>query len=93
MAWQSEDEFGLLAKDVERLRETIKRDKLNQWKMGEEQRRINAAFAHDIRTPLTVMKGYTEFLKKYVPTGKVTEQAILEKLDRISEQGEENHGK
>ena len=88
MAWQSEDEFGLLAKDVERLRETIKRDKLNQWKMGEEQRRINAAFAHDIRTPLTVMKGYTEFLKKYVPTGKVTEQAILEKLDRISEQGE-----
>ncbi len=88
MAWQSKDEFGLLAKDVEQLRETVKKDKLDQWKMGEEQRRINAAFAHDIRTPLTVMNGYTEFLKKYVPTGKVTEQVILEKLDRISEQGE-----
>lgn len=88
MAWQSRDEFGLLAKDVEQLRETIKKDKLNQWKMAEEQRKINAAFAHDIRTPLTVMNGYTEFLKKYVPTGKVTEQVILEKLDRISEQGE-----
>lgn len=88
MAWQSRDEFGLLAKDVEQLRETIKKDKLNQWERAEEQRRINAAFAHDIRTPLTVMNGYTEFLKKYVPTGKVTEQVILEKLDRISEQGE-----
>lgn len=88
MAWQSKDEFGLLAKDVEQLRETVKKDKLDQWKMGEEQRRINAAFAHDIRTPLTVMNGYTEFLKKYVPTGKVTEQVILEKLERISEQGE-----
>lgn len=88
MAWQSKDEFGLLAKDVEQLQETIKKDKLDQWKMGEEQRRINAAFAHDIRTPLTVMNGYTEFLKKYVPTGKVTEQVILEKLERISEQGE-----
>lgn len=88
MAWQSRDEFGLLAKDVEQLRETIKKDKVNQWKMAEEQRRINAAFAHDLRTPLTVMKGYTEFLKKYVPAGKVTEQVMLEKLDRISEQGE-----
>lgn len=88
MAWQSKDEFGLLAKDVEQLQETVKKDKLDQWKMGEEQRRINAAFAHDIRTPLTVMNGYTEFLKKYVPTGKVTEQVILEKLERISEQGE-----
>lgn len=88
MAWQGRDEFGQLARDVEQLRETIRRDKLNQWKMGEEQRRINAAFAHDIRTPLTVMNGYTEFLKKYVPTGKVTQQVILEKLDRISEQGE-----
>lgn len=88
MAWESKDEFGLLAKDVEQLRETVKKDKIDQWKMGEEQRRINAAFAHDIRTPLTVMNGYTEFLKKYVPTGKVTEQVILEKLDRISEQGE-----
>lgn len=88
MAWRSKDEFGLLAKDVEQLRETIKRDKIDQWKMGEEQRRINAAFAHDIRTPLTVMNGYTEFLKKYVPAGKVTQQVILEKLDQISEQGE-----
>lgn len=88
VAWRSGDEFGSLAKDVENLQETLKRDKLNQWRMGEEQRRINAAFAHDIRTPLTVMKGYTEFLKKYVPEGKVTKQMFLEKLDRIQTQGD-----
>lgn len=88
VAWQSGDEFGMLARDVENLRETLKKDKLNQWKMGEEQRKINAAFAHDIRTPLTVMNGYTEFLKKYVPQGKVTQQMLLEKLDRILAQGD-----
>ena len=88
VAWQSGDEFGMLARDVENLQDTLKKDKLNQWRMGEEQRKINAAFAHDIRTPLTVMKGYTEFLKKYVPEGKVTEQMLLEKLDRISAQGD-----
>lgn len=88
IALQSEDEMGMIAKDMENLRETLKRDKLNQWRMGEEQRKINAAFAHDIRTPLTVMKGYTEFLIKYVPEGKVTEQMLLDKLDRISRQGD-----
>jgi len=88
IAWQSRDEFGMLVKDMEDLQEILKKDKWNQWRMGEEQRKINAAFAHDIRTPLTVMKGYTEFLKKYVPEGKVTEQMLLEKLDRISDQGD-----
>ncbi|MDE6686274.1 MAG: HAMP domain-containing histidine kinase [Lachnospiraceae bacterium] len=88
IALQSEDEIGMIAKDMENLRETLKGDKLNQWRMGEEQRKINAAFAHDIRTPLTVMKGYTEFLIKYVPEGKVTEQMLLDKLGRISRQGD-----
>lgn len=88
MAWRSEDEFGRLVKDLENLRELLKREKISQWKMGEEQRKINAAFAHDIRTPLTVMNGYTEFLKKYVPQGKVSEQMLMEKLERISRQGD-----
>ncbi|MBD5535681.1 MAG: HAMP domain-containing histidine kinase [Lachnospiraceae bacterium] len=88
MAWQSEDELGMLVRDVEDLRETLKKEKLNQWRLSEDQRKINAAFAHDIRTPLTVMKGYTEFLKKYVPQGKVTDQMLWEKLDRISYQGD-----
>lgn len=88
IAWHSKDEFGMLTRDLEVLRETLKKEKVNQWRMGEEQRKINAAFAHDLRTPLTVMKGYTEFLKKYVPEGKVTNQMLLEKLDRISDQGD-----
>ena len=29
----------------------------------EERRRLNAAFAHDLRTPLTVLKGYDELLQ------------------------------
>lgn len=86
-AWQSRDEFGILAKDLETLRKTLKREKQVQWKMGEMQRTVNAAFAHDIRTPLTVMNGYTEFLQKYVPQGKVSQQMLLEKLERISFQG------
>ncbi len=54
----------------------------------EEQRKINAAFAHDIRTPLTVIRGYTEFLQRYVPSGRVTEAMLMEKLNTMHEQEE-----
>ena len=29
----------------------------------EERKALNAAFAHDLRTPLTVLKGYNEMLQ------------------------------
>ena len=33
------------------------------WRQVEERGRLNAAFAHDLRTPLTVLKGYNEMLQ------------------------------
>ena len=33
------------------------------WRQVEERKRLNAAFAHDLRTPLTVLKGYNEMLQ------------------------------
>lgn len=88
MTWNSQDEMGKLCQEVEQIRKTLLRNKKNQWKQQEEQRKVNAAFAHDIRTPLTVIRGYTEFLQKYVPRGKVTEELLLEKLDTMHEQQE-----
>lgn len=88
MAWRSQDEMGVLCREVEEIRKTLLKNKKDQWRQQEEQRKINAAFAHDIRTPLTVIRGYTEFLQKYVPRGKVTEEMLLEKLNTMHEQEE-----
>ena len=57
--------------------------KYREWDAQKELSSINAAFAHDMRTPLTVMKGYTEFLLKYFPQGKVSQELLLEKLSTI----------
>ncbi len=86
--WRSKDEIGILCKKVEEMRKALLKNKKDQWKQQEEQRKINAAFAHDIRTPLTVIRGYTEFLQKYVPQDKVTKEMLLEKLNTIHEQEE-----
>ncbi|EOS22769.1 hypothetical protein C806_03382 [Lachnospiraceae bacterium 3-1] len=88
MAWRSQDEMGALCQEVEQIRRMLLKNKKDQWRQQEEQRKINAAFAHDIRTPLTVIRGYTEFLQKYVPKGKVTEEMLLEKLNTMHEQEE-----
>ncbi len=80
--------MGSLCREMEQMRAILLKSKKDQWKQQEEQRKINAAFAHDIRTPLTVICGYTEFLQKYVPKGKVSEEMLLEKLNRMREQEE-----
>ncbi|MCI9136463.1 MAG: HAMP domain-containing histidine kinase [Lachnospiraceae bacterium] len=88
MIWESQDEMGNLCLEVEQMRKTMLQSRRAQWKQQEEQRKINAAFAHDIRTPLTVIRGYTEFLQKYVPSGRVTEEMLMEKLNTMQEQEE-----
>lgn len=78
--YYSEDELGKLCQGFDQMRKKLIYEKKSQWKQQEEQRKINTVFAHDIRTPLTVIRGYTEFLEKYVPKGKVSTENLLEKL-------------
>ena len=48
-----------------------------------EQRRLNAAFSHDLRTPLTLLKGHASTLLSFIPKGLVTQEEILEELSVI----------
>lgn len=88
MVYHSNDEIGKIGEGMEELRKKLIREKCRQWEKQEEQRNINAAFAHDLRTPITVIQGYTEFLQKYVPQGKVPQELLIEKLDTMKYQEE-----
>lgn len=61
------DEFGRLCQSFEKMRSALRDNNLELWRQIEERRRLNAAFAHDLRTPLTVLKGQSEMLVKYTP--------------------------
>ncbi|GFI46029.1 signal transduction histidine-protein kinase/phosphatase MprB [Lachnospiraceae bacterium] len=61
------NELGLLCQSFEKMRIALRENNLEMWRQIEERKRLNAAFAHDLRTPLTVLKGQSEMLEKYAP--------------------------
>ncbi len=65
--YDRQDELGRLCLSFEKMRCALRDNNLELWHQIEERRRLNAAFAHDLRTPLTVLKGQSEMLAKYTP--------------------------
>lgn len=63
----SEDELGKLCTAFEIMRKALLSNNQALWGKIEERKRLNAAFAHDLRTPLTVLKGQSELLTNYAP--------------------------
>lgn len=59
----SKDELGQLCASFEMMRTTLADNFSKMWRQVEERKQLNAAFAHDLRTPLTVLKGYSEILQ------------------------------
>lgn len=83
--YNNEDEMGELCTSFENMRKELIANKEELWNVIEEQKKINAAFAHDLRTPLTVLKGYTDFLYRYIPEGKVSEDKLTGTLRLMSQ--------
>lgn len=81
----SRDEMGQLCAAFEAMREQLAGNNRATWRLVEDRKRLNAAFAHDLRTPLTVLKGYTDLLAAYVPEGKIGEEKLLSTVRQMSD--------
>lgn len=62
----SEDELGQLCTAFETMRKTLLANNRELWRQAEERRRLNAAFAHNLRNPVTVLKGSVKLAKHTV---------------------------
>lgn len=60
------DELGQLCNAFEKMRKNLLVNNQTLWRQAEERKRLNAAFAHDLRNPLTVLKGTVKLLRKGV---------------------------
>lgn len=85
-AFHSGDEMGSLCNAVEGMRKKLTKRQGQIWEEMEEQRRLNAAFAHDLRTPLTVLQGYVDLLETYYPKGRISQEKMMEILEMMGGQ-------
>ena len=63
------NELGRLCGSFEKMRAALLALNREHWAQMEERRRLNAAFAHDLRTPLTVLRGRVSLLEAELPPG------------------------
>lgn len=76
--YDAEDELGMLCRSFERMKDELRNNYKRIWRMTEERRKLGAAFAHDLRTPLTVLQGYTDFLDEYILFPEKEDAKLLE---------------
>jgi signal transduction histidine kinase len=77
IAYDNRNEMGRLAQSFDAMRAGLMENNRKMWRMIEQRKQLNAAFAHDLRTPLTVLRGYTEYLSAYIPQKRVPEEKLL----------------
>lgn len=77
------DEMGALCGSFEKMRAALSDSNRAMWRSMEERRRLNAAFAHDLRTPITVLKGYADLLKNYIPSDKLPKEKLISTADTM----------
>lgn len=81
----SKDELGTLCTAFETMRATLHQNNLALWHQMEERKRLNAAFAHDLRNPITVLKGSAKNLQKSYEQGMLSTNTTRETISLIAE--------
>ena len=80
------DELGRLCHAFEIMRRELVQNNRNMWNAVEERKRLNAAFAHDLKTPLTVIQGHTDLLVHELGDHLEAQPELLESITSIQKQ-------
>lgn len=79
--YSNRDELGRLCLEFEKMRAQLEQNERKLWRMVEEEKSLRAATAHDIRTPLSILKGYQEMLLEFIPQGELEPEKLVEMLE------------
>jgi len=60
----SEDELGQICRGFEIMRAELLQANQELWEQAEDRKRLNAAFSHDLRNPVAVLKGTVKLIQQ-----------------------------
>lgn len=78
--YSNQDEMGRLCMEFERMRDELEKNSRKMWRMVEEEKALRAAIAHDIRTPLAILRGYQEMLLEFAAEDMLSKEKMMEML-------------
>ncbi|MDD3797342.1 MAG: HAMP domain-containing sensor histidine kinase [Lachnospiraceae bacterium] len=81
----SNDEIGSLCGAFEKMRGELLHSNRELWRQMEERKRLNAAFSHDLRNPVTVLKGSAKVLRKGLEQQTLTAENTGDSIDLIEQ--------
>ncbi len=77
MTYDKDDEFGKLCQEFDHMRLKLKDSLTKQVQYEKSRRQLIASISHDLKTPLTSIKGYVEGLQDGLVTDENTYQRYL----------------
>ena len=86
IVYDKDDEMGLLCKAFEKMHSALESNNREMWRQMNERKKLNAAFSHDLRTPLTVIEGHLGILQKYTPQEKLSADDIMQTYAAMARQ-------
>lgn len=82
------DELGMLCRTFEDMRKELYQNNQRMWEMLRERKALTASVSHDLRTPITVIKGYLEYLESMRGRGQLSEETLVPVMRSMMESTE-----
>ena len=82
--YTSNDELGQLCDTFEHMKNEIYRSNRKMWDMLQERKALTASVSHDLRTPITVINGYLDYLEKSIERETLTREVLQATIENIT---------
>lgn len=76
ISYDSCDELGILCNTFNGMKDELSKNNQKMWKLLNERKALVTSVSHDLRTPITVIKGYLEYLDKALSKHQIDEKIL-----------------
>lgn len=80
VSYENKDEMGTLCKKFEMMRSDLADNNRKMWRMIDDEKALRNAIAHDIRSPLSILRGYQEMLLEFVSAESIKTEDVIDIL-------------
>lgn len=77
------NELGALCDSFETMRQALYENNRQMLRMMEERRMLQASVAHDLRNPISIIEGYTEYISHHIDSSEFTKEKLSHMLGNI----------